>query len=100
VDVFHLAISNSIGIFIENARDPKFSAHIPPWFKRLLPDAEAFVLLPVVTDNHPVALIYGDWNKVDEVRKILPHEMKALNELANELGRFFRHASTGVAAPL
>jgi HD-like signal output (HDOD) protein len=100
VDVFHLAISNSIGIFIENARDPKFSAHIPPWFKRLLPDAEAFVLLPVVTDNHPVALIYGDWNKVDEVRKILPHEMKALNELANELGRFFRHASTGVVAPL
>jgi HD-like signal output (HDOD) protein len=92
-DVFHLAIANSVGIFIENARDPKFSSHIPGWFRQVLPNAQAFVLLPVKTESGAVALLYGDWDHPDLVRKILPHEMSALNELARELGRFFKHAS-------
>ncbi len=92
-DVFHLAIANSVGIFIENALDPKFSSHIPAWFRKALPDAKAFVLLPVKTESAAVALLYGDWDRADLVRKILPHEMSALNELARELGRFFKHAS-------
>lgn len=94
VDVFHLAISNSLGIFIENAADPKFSAHIPTWFKRALPDALSFVLLPVIADGRPVALIYGDWNKSEQMRKVAPQEMRALNDLAVELGRFFAQSST------
>jgi len=92
VDVFHLAIANSVGIFFENARDPKFSAHIPAWFRRALPDAHAFVLLPVRTQAGAVALIYGDWNRLEAVRKVLPEEMAALNELSAELGRFFGQA--------
>lgn len=92
-DVFHLAIANSVGIFIENARDPKFSSHIPGWFRQALPNAQAFVLLPVKTESGAVALLYGDWDHPEMVRKILPHEMSALNELSRELGRFFKHAS-------
>ncbi|VCU70731.1 HDOD domain protein [Pigmentiphaga humi] len=92
VDVFHLAITNSVGIFIENAADPKFSVHIPRWFRDAVPDAHAFVLLPVRTDKDTVALIYGDWNSAGLARKILPEEMAALNDLARELGRFFGHA--------
>lgn len=92
-DVFHLAIANSVGIFIENALDSKFSSHIPAWFRQALPNAQAFVLLPVKTESGAVALLYGDWDRPDRVRKILPHEMSALNELARELGRFFKHAS-------
>lgn len=97
VDVFHLAITNSVGIFIENAADPKFSAHIPAWFKHALPDALSFVLLPVIADNHAVALIYGDWNKSELVRKIQPQEMSALNDLACELGRFFAQSLARLA---
>jgi HD-like signal output (HDOD) protein len=92
-DVFHLAIANSVGIFIENARDPKFSSHIPAWFRRALPDAKAFVLLPVKTETGAVALLYGDWDDTALVRKILPQEMSALNELARELGRFFKSSA-------
>jgi HD-like signal output (HDOD) protein len=92
-DVFHLAIANSVGIFIENAGDPKFSPHIPAWFRRALPDAQAFVLLPVKTDTGAVALLYGDWGDASLVRKILPQEMSALNELTRELGRFFKSAA-------
>ncbi|WP_299451577.1 HDOD domain-containing protein [uncultured Pigmentiphaga sp.] len=93
VDVFHLAITNSVGIFIENASDPKFSVHIPHWFRDAVPDSHAFVLLPVRAGKDTVALIYGDWNKAELARSILPEEMAALNELARELGRFFGHGS-------
>ena len=47
-DVFHLAIANSVGIFIENARDPKMVARLPDWYKRSFSDAQSFVLLPVM----------------------------------------------------
>lgn len=89
VDVFHLAINSSAGIFIENVGDPKFAAHIPAWFSRVLPDSKAFLLLPIRAGDGAVALMYGDWNDAAQVRKILPAEMTALNELASEVGRFF-----------
>ena len=41
-----------------------------------------------------VALMYGDWSRDKEPRKISQREMSALNELARELGRFFAHAPT------
>jgi hypothetical protein len=41
-----------------------------------------------------VALMYGDWTHAHEPRKISQSEMGALNELARELERFFRHAPT------
>jgi hypothetical protein len=89
-DVFHLAIANSVGIFIENARDPKMVARLPEWFRRSFDDARAFVLLPVVDDTEQtVALLYGDWSHLQEPRRITQKEMSALNELAKELGRFF-----------
>ncbi len=88
-DVFHLAIANSVGIFIEDSYASNFSAHIPTWFRRALPDAQGFVLLPVRSGPRAVAMLYGDWNDKARVRKILPREMSVLNELARELGRFF-----------
>ncbi len=94
-DVFHLAIANSVGIFIEQAREAKIAAHIPSWFRNALPDAHAFVLLPVRVDTTTVGLIYGDWTHQSAVRKITPAEMAALNELSAELGRFFQHSAIG-----
>jgi hypothetical protein len=89
-DVFHLAIANSVGIFIENARDPKMVARLPEWFRRAFDDARAFVLLPVVDETEQtVALLYGDWSHTQEPRRISQKEMGVLNELARELGRFF-----------
>jgi hypothetical protein len=89
-DVFHLAIANSVGIFIENARDPKMVARLPEWFRRSFDDARAFVLLPVLDEtDQTVALLYGDWSHTQEARRITQKEMSVLNELAQELGRFF-----------
>ncbi|CAG9215785.1 Predicted signal transduction protein [Paraburkholderia tropica] len=89
-DVFHLAIANSVGIFIENAQDPKMLTRLPGWYRARFDDTRAFVLLPVATQGEPpVALLYGDWMTSQEPRRISQKEMSALNELAHELARFF-----------
>lgn len=90
-DVFHLAITSPVGIFIEDAHEPKMRARLPLWYRRTLGDARAFVLLPVLADGVCIALIYGDWADAHTSRRITPREMSGLNELARELGRFFRH---------
>ncbi len=97
-DVFHLAIANSVGIFIENARDPKMLTRLPAWYRATFDDARAFVLLPVaVQDEQPVALLYGDWTISQEPRRISQTEMSALNELANELANFFARSTADAA---
>jgi hypothetical protein len=91
-DVFHLAIANPVGIFIENARDPRIEARLPRWFRPSFGDAHAFVLLPVKANGSTVAMLYGDWTQTEHVRKITQPEMAALNELMRELSRFFSNA--------
>jgi HD-like signal output (HDOD) protein len=91
-DVFHLAIANSVGIFIENAHEAKITARLPHWYRAAFADARAFVLLPVPANQSTVALLYGDWLHSHQPRKISQEEMSVLNELARELGRFFAHA--------
>jgi HD-like signal output (HDOD) protein len=92
-DVFHLAIANLVGIFIENAHDPKMIERLPQWFRRTFDDTRSFVLLPVVGENQTtMALLYGDWSHAHEPRRISQGEMRALNELARELSRFFARA--------
>ncbi|KWH59961.1 MULTISPECIES: HDOD domain-containing protein [Burkholderia] len=88
-DVFHLAITNSVGIFIEQAREPKMVKRLPAWYLDAFDDTRAFVLLPVRVGATSVALLYGDWAGAQPARKISQQEMAVLNELARELGRFF-----------
>nr|WP_057927814.1 HDOD domain-containing protein [Burkholderia ambifaria] len=88
-DVFHLAITNSVGIFIEQAQEPKMVKRLPAWYLDALPDTRAFVLLPVRVGTKTVGLLYGDWAGAQPARKITQQEMGVLNELARELGRFF-----------
>jgi HD-like signal output (HDOD) protein len=92
-DVFHLAITNPVGIFIENAHDARIDARLPRWYKETLSEAQAFVLLPVKCNDATVALVYGDWTDPQNVRKISPPEMSSLNEMTRELGRFFAVAN-------
>ncbi|TCW86818.1 histidine kinase [Burkholderia sp. SRS-46] len=89
-DVFHLAITNSVGIFIEQAREPKMLKRLPAWYLDAFDDAHAFVLLPVRVGTSTVALLYGDWAGAQPARKITQQEMAVLNEMARELSRFFK----------
>ena len=61
-NVFHAALNSDRVIFIENARDPKFAAKLPLWWKATLSDARSFVILPLSSNGRPTGFIYGDWD--------------------------------------
>lgn len=88
-DVFHLAIGNTIGIYIEDAQSPRMVQRAPEWYRRTLGDACAYLLLPVHVRGEAVALLYGDWLTRQAAHKIRPDEMELLNALSAELGRFY-----------
>jgi hypothetical protein len=60
--VFFAALGSDRVIFIENARDPKFSSKLPAWWKASLSEARCFVIIPLCTHGEPVGFIYGDWD--------------------------------------
>jgi HD-like signal output (HDOD) protein len=61
-NVFFAALGSDRVIFIENARDPKFSSKLPAWWKSALPEARCFVVIPLCTHGEPVGFIYGEWD--------------------------------------
>ena len=61
-DVFHAALNSDRVIFIENAKDSKFAAKLPQWWRNTLPDARSFVVLPLSANGQPTGFIYGDWD--------------------------------------
>jgi HD-like signal output (HDOD) protein len=61
-NVFFAALGSDRVIFIENARDPKFSSKLPAWWKASLSEARCFVIIPLCTHGEPVGFIYGEWD--------------------------------------
>ena len=83
-NVFHAALNNDRVIFIENARDPKYAAKLPQWWKSSLSEARSFVILPICSDGKPVGFIYGDWDEsfpaiaLNQAEFVLLNEVRAL----------------------
>jgi HD-like signal output (HDOD) protein len=59
-DVFHLALDNQADLMIADAMTPKIRDLLPAWHRSLLPDARSVMILPLVAENTPVGLFYGD----------------------------------------
>ena len=66
-DVFHVALAKATDVFIENARAASIATHIPAWHRKRLPEARAFILLPLVREGKALGLLYGDWDAVPGV---------------------------------
>jgi HD-like signal output (HDOD) protein len=102
-NVFHAALTSDRVIFIENARDPKFAAKLPQWWKATLSEARSFVILPLCTNGQGAGFIYGDWddsfpaialtaaefNLLNDVRALVVHsvERRRQVELVSAAGR-------------
>ncbi|MDB5961257.1 MAG: hypothetical protein JWP59_2551, partial [Massilia sp.] len=86
-NVFHAALNNDRVIFIENARDPKFAAKLPQWWKDCLQDATSFVILPVCSDGKPVGFIYGDWDASFPAIALNEAEFSLLNNVRGLVAR-------------
>lgn len=80
-NVFHAALNSDRVIFIENARDPKFAAKLPAWWKDTLSDARSFVILPLLSNQQPTGFIYGDWDESFPPIQLSQNEFKLLNDM-------------------
>lgn len=59
-DLFHLALENNADMMIPDAFSPKIRDLLPAWYKTLLPDAESFIVLPLVVGKTQLGLFYAD----------------------------------------
>jgi HD-like signal output (HDOD) protein len=80
-DVFHAALTSDRVIFIENARDPKFAAKLPGWWRGTLSEARCFVVIPLCLNGQPVGFIYGDWDDTFPSINLSQTEFSLLNDL-------------------
>ena len=80
-NVFHAALNSDRVIFIENARDPKFAAKLPAWWKNTLSSARSFVILPLCTNGQAVGFLYGDWDDTFPAIELSPTEFSLMNDL-------------------
>jgi HD-like signal output (HDOD) protein len=80
-NVFHAALNSDRVIFIENARDPKFAAKLPPWWKATLSEARSFVILPLQSNLQPAGFIYGDWDESFPPIQLSQTEFALLNDM-------------------
>ena len=80
-NVFHAALNSDRVIFIENARDPKFAAKLPSWWKKTLQGARSFVILPLCANGQAVGFLYGDWDESFPAIQLSPAEFSLMNDL-------------------
>jgi HD-like signal output (HDOD) protein len=80
-DVFHAALTSDRVIFIENARDPKFAAKLPGWWRGTLSEARCFVVIPLCLNGQAVGFIYGDWDDTFPSISLSQTEFSLLNDL-------------------
>ncbi|WP_229467229.1 HDOD domain-containing protein [Massilia sp. Mn16-1_5] len=80
-DVFHAALTSDRVIFIENARDPKFAAKLPGWWRGTLSEARCFVVIPLCLNGQPVGFIYGDWDDTFPSISLSQTEFSLLNDV-------------------
>jgi serine/threonine protein kinase len=81
-DAFHAAISNGADIFIENVDGDRIRAHIPQWYRQLVP-ARSLALFPLMVKGKPVGLFYGDCDRAGALR-FDPAELNLLKTLRNQ----------------
>ncbi|QOJ22670.1 MAG: HDOD domain-containing protein [Gammaproteobacteria bacterium] len=85
-DVFHLSLANKADVFIQDVVSGMPSPSIPTWLREALPDADAFILLPLIFNGKAIGLIYADWC-VGAASQVEPAELSSMGELRDYLMR-------------
>lgn len=81
-DIFHAALSKGVDILITDTRDEKISTRIPEWYRKGV-NAGTFVIFPLCIKHNPVAMIYADNERADEI--VIPEkELALLRTLRNQ----------------
>jgi HD-like signal output (HDOD) protein len=56
-DLFAAAVRRGSDLQIQNAFDPKIAQRLPPYFTKTCPRTASFIILPIVSENSPIACI-------------------------------------------
>jgi serine/threonine protein kinase len=81
-DIFHAALSKGVDILISDTHDPKIESRLPEWFRKGV-NAGTFVIFPLCIKGNPVAMIYADRDRADEI--VIPEkELSLLRTLRNQ----------------
>ncbi len=59
-DLFHLAMENDADLMIADASSPRIRDLLPSWHQALLPEAQSFIVLPLVVNQVRLGLFYAD----------------------------------------
>lgn len=81
-DVFQAAIASGADVLIDDIDAEAIRAHVPDWFRKLVP-ARSFALFPIVVNKKPIGLLYGDANAAGRLQ-IPPDELALLKTLRNQ----------------
>lgn len=92
-DVFQAAIANGADILIDDIDAEAIRAHVPGWFRKLVP-ARSFALFPILVNKKPIGLLYGDANAAGRLQ-IPADELALLKTLRNQAVLAIRTHSGG-----
>ncbi|MGH8636164.1 MAG: HDOD domain-containing protein, partial [Burkholderiales bacterium] len=81
-DVFSVCLAKNVDLLITDIEAPNIRARIPEWFRKASL-GQTFVLLPIVLDNKPIGLFYGEKPLADELT-VEAREMNLLKTLRNQ----------------
>ena len=88
-DVFHVALEKGVDVVIEDALAANIAAKIPVWHRDIV-GAHCFLLLPVMINQRPLALIYADMQAANSL-KISGPELSLLRTLRNQIVLAVKH---------
>ncbi|MGH8665103.1 MAG: serine/threonine protein kinase, partial [Burkholderiales bacterium] len=81
-DVFSVCLAKNVDLLITDIEAPNIRARIPEWFRKASL-GQTFVLPPIVLDNKPIGLFYGEKPLADELT-VEAREMNLLKTLRNQ----------------
>lgn len=88
-DVFHIALEKGVDVVIEDALAANITAKIPVWHRNIV-GAHCFLLLPVMINQRPLALIYADMQTANSL-EISGPELSLLRTLRNQIVLAVKH---------
>ncbi len=83
-DLFHLSLKKNADLLISDAHIPKIGRIIPSWHKELFPKVQSFMILPLVTNNKTIGLLYAN-RELKAPEGITTEETKLIKLLKGQL---------------
>jgi HD-like signal output (HDOD) protein len=83
-DLFHLAMENDADLMIADSSSPKVRELLPDWYRKLLPDARSFIVLPLNVNGMQLGLFYAD-RSVTAPEGVPPDETSLIKALKGQV---------------